>query len=431
MNKEMKTLTFGDVTYEVVDEKAREGVNKHEAELLKAFVKVTTEPSPYHHITDSANMKVVDFGMEGITEQYTGTITDDEGNEVTVPNPDYPQDIKLAGEYNEATGRYEHKCCVGNKNLWNAEYARDVSNWDTTLGWYPYISIRVPKGSTVTVSYKQTLSAGLGLYLAVSLDGTEADCTWLYHNSATNLIRNKVSVVAKNDYIYINLASVQYNDTLEKFMQYIGNDLQIEISDTQTDYTTHASQQFTLTSDRPLTMWDKLVKRDGVWGWSIWSKEFEMTSDITWYGTVYADQNSMLVSTPVSDIEQFEVMCDIFRGVNKMQGYLLTNEITYQDGRVRLRVSLDMVSNLNEFKVWIEENPFKIQAKMLTEQAFIPLPDEEQTLLNNLETYYGVTNVYNEQGCPMWLCYTCDSKLYVDKKLEQINNALLSLGANV
>ena len=43
MNKEMKTLTFGDVTYEVVDEKAREGVNKHEAELLKAFVEVTTD----------------------------------------------------------------------------------------------------------------------------------------------------------------------------------------------------------------------------------------------------------------------------------------------------------------------------------------------------------------------------------------------------
>lgn len=83
------------------------------------------------------------------------------------------------------------------------------------------------------------------------------------------------------------------------------------------------------------------------------------------------------------------------------------------------------------FKEYLKNEKVRIIYRSDTEQSFIPLPDEEQELLKNLETYYGVTNLYNDQGCPMWLCYACDSKLYVDQKLEQINNALLSLGANV
>ena len=75
-----------------------------------------------------------------------------------------------------------------------------------------------------------------------------------------------------------------------------------------------------------------------------------------------------------------------------------------------------------------------VVCKATKEQAFIPLPEAEQTLLNNLETYYGVTNVYNEQGCPMWLEYVQSPQICmenVNKKIEEINSALLSLGANV
>ena len=42
-----------------------------EETIEKLQIKTTTSPSPFHHITDSANMKVVDFGMSGITEQDT------------------------------------------------------------------------------------------------------------------------------------------------------------------------------------------------------------------------------------------------------------------------------------------------------------------------------------------------------------------------
>ena len=92
------------------------------------------------------------------------------------------------------------------------------------------------------------------------------------------------------------------------------------------------------------------------------------------------------------------------------------------------------IPTIEEFRTYLNENPVELTYKTLSEQAFIPLPDEEQTLLNNLEMYYGVTNIYNEQGCPMWLTYVQSPQICmenVNKKIEEINNALLSLGANV
>ena len=77
------------------------------------------------------------------------------------------------------------------------------------------------------------------------------------------------------------------------------------------------------------------------------------------------------------------------------------------------------------FKEHLAENPLEIWTYSDTEQAFHPLPDEEQELLNNLETYYGVTNLYNDQGCPMWLTYVNDTKLYVDQKLLEIQQAII------
>lgn len=83
-----------------------------------------------------------------------------------------------------------------------------------------------------------------------------------------------------------------------------------------------------------------------------------------------------------------------------------------------------------EWKAYLAEQyangtPVYIIYPTAEEQDFIPLQDAEQELLNNLMTYYGVTNIYNEQGCPMWLTYVNDTKLYVDQKLLEIQQAII------
>lgn len=519
----------------------------------------TTEKSDFHHITDSAADKVVDFGMEGKTEQNT----------------------------------------TSGKNLWNNEYARDVNNWSKVEGSnYPSIPVFVGAGNVITASYKQQLAGGLGFYFAISRDGMHNNLyDWMYHSSTTSLIKNETTFTAESDYIY---PCYYEQKNLDLFMQYIGNDLQIEINPVATDYEPYTngpspnpdypqeivnagvyneatgryeigcrvgngnllpypyhsgdeydnkgckfvvnddasitvsgtstngnsyfwitgdtketllelpagtyilsdekydkngdatysisnleddghynyltlnkpftftkpfklrvcvqvqykdtanatfhptlnvgptvlpfkkpqSQPFTLTSPVPLTKWDKLVKKDGVWGWSIWDREIEVNINSKLNANIYPN-GDLLVIVAESNVEDYEVVCEIFSGVAKVWGAMSVNEFTYHNDRLRFHITPDIATTLDEFKVWLAQNPFKVQVKALEEQAFHPLPDEEQELLRNLETYYGVTNLYNDQGCPMWLTYVQDTKAAIDNKFNNIRQAVLSLGGNV
>jgi hypothetical protein len=125
------------------------------------------------------------------------------------------------------------------KNLFDKGFASINSNWVGHGGGYGYIKVFVGKGNTVTVSYQQDLVTGMDCPYAMiklSLDGT--DDYWIYHKTVGGLINKKRTVTSIEDYIYV-LANVYNDETCAKFMQYIGNDLQIEIGDTATEYSPH------------------------------------------------------------------------------------------------------------------------------------------------------------------------------------------------
>ncbi len=463
---------------------------EHEAELLKAFVKVTTDKAPFHHITDSANMKVVDFGMKGITEQETtpgnqlfdiskvgnysndsygnvdatltnngdgslsvklitsssvgdgctlkdlaphlivgetytlnanvsGTtakviyITDgggtwafgkskvitqamldgkvrwyaDVGGSVATisdimlnkgdtalpfekyvggmpsPNSEHEEEVKLAGVLNEETGRYEIGCYFHAKNLvdengWKMGYPQISGigkklNFPTNnIGRYQIID--VPPNTMVYARLnikEQTTTLLRAIFCVVD----ENNIVLAYYNDSSSGNWSSYNINSGNGCKFI----ISILDTLPENAKIWVN--LVELSDFDGYY---ASQQFTLTSPVPITKWDKLVKRDGVWGWSVWSVLIES----------YTDES-------------------------------ITDEYMSTTGS-------------------LTEGAF-VQYKTTEEHAFIPLLDEEQELLHNLEMYYGVTNVYNDQGCPMWLTYVADQELHWNQKLLQIQQAII------
>lgn len=140
----------------------------------------------------------------------------------------------------------EHKLGVRvkSKNLCNKEYLEDINNWSKLNANYYHIPIYVGKGNTkIAVSYSNVLETGLGLFVGIkTLDDTasEAGLTYLYHNTNSSLIRNtailKIAEDAEYAYIRLNMTTANYGQ-ISKFMEYIGNDLQIEIGDTISDYT--------------------------------------------------------------------------------------------------------------------------------------------------------------------------------------------------
>lgn len=522
---------------------------EHEAELLKTVIKTTTEPSLFHHITDSANMKVLDFGMEGITEQkttsgknfysggnisgtgnswkksistipagtymvtanvsssdtdhdsrlilfyyedgssvgcylYNGTrakrevtfsknvngiicyasnnsanSTDDtfsftdiqiEPGEVATeyepftngpsPNPDYPQEIKNVGKYNEETGRYEHRNWVCAKNLvdedgWKMGYpqisgiGKKVSFSTNAIGRYQIIDIPPNTMIYARLNVKEQSTTLLRAIFCV-LD--ENNIVSAYYNDSSAGDGSKYDINSGNGCKFV----ISILDTLPENAKIWVN--LVELSAFDGYYT---SQQFTLTSPVPITKWDKLVKRDGVWGWSVFAKEYNLSAD-----EVSVSSNSgcnasglRIYIKNINGKKNSDSYCNLIR-TSKNQGYagnggfiydtqfcfyaktswLKPYGYIYDENKAQYTLAntalVELIRAAGGIQVWVD---------MQEEQAFHPLPDEEQTLLNNLETYYGVTNVYNEQGCPMWLTYVNDTKLYVDKKLLEIQQAMI------
>ena len=378
--------------------------------------------------------------MSGITEQYTGTITDEEGNvvvdesgnEVIVPNPDYPQEITNAGVYNEETGRYKHKCCVGNKNWFDLSKARDESNYEYDGGTIPFahFPVFVGKGNTVTFSCKlPSDDNAVPFYTAIIVDNVGGKTlSYFWYKNSTNNTHDTVTITSPNDYIYLRFSTSYALEWLDYF-----DNVQIEYGTSKTNYVTPIPQ-FTLTSPVPITKWDKLVKRDGVWGWSVWSKHYENVTESNIGSNLYGDTYRFaFYATPA--FLGAECFCNIapFSKTRKAEccGYWDgANRLTFQFSAKTLGLTEEEAATgeavrNKAFKDNILSKGITVISQMNEEQAFHPLLDEEQALLNNLETYYGVTNVYNEQGCPMWLTYVNDTKLYVDSKLLEIQQAII------
>lgn len=140
------------------------------------------------------------------------------------PNPNYPQEVKC----NDLTYNL-----IG-KNLFNTAVLPS-SSWDKIS--YYYLPIYVGKGKIVTLSHKTKLTTGLEFYLGFTLEekykGQQPRNGWIYHSRTASSINNKVVIIAKEDYIYLELGG----DNIENADQYVFlDDFQIEYGAEKTDY---------------------------------------------------------------------------------------------------------------------------------------------------------------------------------------------------
>lgn len=137
------------------------------------------------------------------------------------------------------------------------------------------------------------------------------------------------------DYQQEIIGAGSWNEDTQKW------EYEITIANAQTD--PDKNQTVTLTSDRPLTKWDKLEKRNGQWGWVYKSEEIESYTDESVPGEYFSTT-----------------------------GQLSTGA-----------------------QVWYET----------TTETFVPLTASEQEQMNNLYTYRPTTVLSNDAGCEMSLTY--------------------------
>ncbi len=132
------------------------------------------------------------------------------------------------------------------KNLCDKKYIADASNWSQLNNSYWSIPVYVGKGNTVTVSYGNQLSSGLDFFAAVMTANSTEDAvtTWLYHNTSANLTKQKLTLTATEDYIYMRVTVDEINNGFQKFMPNIGDSLQIEIGTQATAFAEYVEPMY-------------------------------------------------------------------------------------------------------------------------------------------------------------------------------------------
>lgn len=338
------------------------------------------------------------------------------------PSPEYPQEIKSVGKWNEATQKYEVDVKITGKNLFDREKAKDENNWIFKDGdGYAKFPIYVKKGNRITFSYTEKLPTGMGFYLGISQSETTSVVSWLYHDTTTSLINNKYTIVAENDYTYLMCTK----GVIQKFLDTIQT-LQVEISPTQTNYEPYKEQTLTLTSDRPLTKWDRLVEQDGQIGWLYGS--VIVTIDETASISLYAP-NGFYVYVKNIDKKEKTGYCDKLYAKKMSNGepFVLFGNAN-NNGLYTLNTQEFYGKTVSEIRAKLKEYPLNIIGKSETTE-FVPLPQPEQNAIRALTTHYPTTVITVDGGeldPDIEVTYTADTKNYIDNKFAQLQKSLVN-----
>lgn len=381
----------------------REQIQKNKTEIAdlrqnKADAIVETVSGTLLNVKDSSGAFFEDFSMSGKTVQ-DGT-----------PTPDVPVSIVSVGK----DGTIEIK--VTGKNLIP----------------FPYPAISGNKGTKNGITWEVLADGG------IKLQGT-ANPETFYLDLDNNLKIGATLIAPGNtDGKIATNKDVTYNGEIAKAYIAVNKGRtinaiyypQVERGTVATTYEPYRQPQtITLQLDRPLTRWDRLEKREGVWGIVRQSVREELTqynfdTYILPSGSYptgvycYATKKSNAV------LENQSSFCTHFKNSNYV--YLATNAKIglYSDyDKVQYKYFISDKPTVEEFKAWLAQQkeagtPVELVYKTAGE-TWEPLPEETQFALNALHTNYPTTVVSNSEDMEMQLTYVADTKNFILKEIAK------------
>lgn len=385
----------------------REQIAKNKTDIAdlrqgKADAIVETESGTLLNVKDSSNAFFEDFFMLGKTVQ-DGT-----------PTPDAPVEIVNAGQ----DGNIEIK--VTGKNLLP----------------FPYLNIN-EVGKTVNyhgVDYTVLQDGG------VHLKGTPDNAIGV---NICKIPFKKYGKTATSEAIFYD----NNNDlTFFYLPKHVGKAIdmvvypQIEVGTVVTSYEPYRQPQtITLQPDRPLTKWDRLEKREGVWGIAKSGGRKILDGTESWY--LYTGyKNDTLRCYCVHSIKAEngfqKSLCSHFRNVKNAWLNEIEKYGYYSDhSDLHNKYFISDKQTVEEFKAWLVQQkeagtPVELVYKT-AEEIWEPLPEEMQSALNTLHTNYPTTVVSNSEDAEMQLTYVADTKNYTDRKIEETVSAQTQNLANL
>lgn len=193
---------------------------------------------------------------------------------------------------------------------------------------------------------------------------------------------------------------------------------EVDVKITNAEQNWSKEQTLTLTSDRPITKWDRLVEQGGQIGWLYGSviATIDETADISLYAP-----NGFFIHVKNIDKKEKTGYCDKLYTKKMSNGEpfvlfgIANNNFLYTLNTQEFYGETD-----TEIKAKLKEYPLNIIGKSETTE-FVPLPQSEQSAIRALKTYYPTTVITVDGGeldPDIKVTYTADTKNYIDNKVS-------------
>lgn len=327
-------------------------------------------------------------------------------------------------------------------NLFDEKLLLDFGskNYDKTQSGSGFYYYKFPVSGTVTVSTKNANKNGEYLTVGIKPDGS--DKTWLSHGSAAiskyktltpedgniylgvnnNLERVK-SMIQNTGGIIINEGSVA-----KPYEPYTGNKpspspeypqeiknvgkwneetrkYEVDVKITNAEQNWSKEQTLTLTSDRPITKWDRLVEQGGQIGWLYQSNTVVIDGSETWsssnvpehiYFTTVVNNKSGRINTSLCKTYKNNGE-PVFNKKHEGEYNIYSDHPTNGVSDTAFVPPNETVTTIPQWKEWLNANPIEMLYKTKTTE-FVPLPQSEQNAIRALKTYYPTTVITVDGG---------------------------------
>lgn len=315
------------------------------------------------------------------------------------PSPEYPQEIKNSGKWNEETRKYEIEISISGRNLFDFSTCEEGKVFEGSGNIISaangLLTDFIPCFPNSQYSRSRTGSTVVAFY----------DCD---KNKIGFEIVGNTTFVTPEKCRYFRFSAVKTVVDYTKIVACPGQ--------TVMDYEPYREPKFfTLTSDRPLTKWDRLVEHGGQIGWLYNTDKYIVTGQES-----FETKPSYVMEETVD----FAFMNNKQSGIRKAADNFC-NRLTYVDSvwskhdvgfgisgvEVHIRLPLEAIgaSSSDEsaviktkFSEYLKKKydgggPFVFYHKSKTTE-FIPLPQSEQNAIRALKTYYPTTVITVDGG---------------------------------
>lgn len=296
------------------------------------------------------------------------------------PSPEYPQEIKSVGKWNDEKQKYEVEISISGRNLFDFSTCEEGKIFEgsgnivsTTNG---VLTDFIPCFPNSQYSRSRTGSTVVAFY----------DCN---KNKIGFEIVGNTTFVTPEKCRYFRFSAVKTQVDYTKIVACPGN--------TVMDYEPYKKpQSLTLTSDRPITKWDRLVEQGGQIGW-LYNSANETIDGKTGKWSIQPATKIFYrtdITFPIVVPFCIELLgYDYLMGGCKKDTGITINNL----GILCITLPEEVELTLDAYKQYLADNPLHVLYKGDSEE-FVPLSESEQNAIRALKTYYPTTVITADGG---------------------------------